>query len=175
MRISGRMQWQSGAPVFVRYGQADRLRRAGTPSSCPSAPARRSSARHWDGIAERSRRWAAVRDWASGYFLKSSRAPELLDAIQRVLKGNRYLSPQFADRQTQEFIRDPRLDRENQLTVRQREVLQLLSEGYTMKEAAARLCVCMRTVAFHKYEIMNSLVNYISAYSVVFRQPSSVV
>jgi len=97
---------------------------------------------------------AAVRDWASGYFLKSSRGPELLDAIQRVLKGNRYFSPQFADRQMQEFIRDPRPDRENQLTVRQREVLQLLSEGFTMKEAAAKLCVCMRTVAFHKYEIM---------------------
>ena len=97
---------------------------------------------------------AAVRDWASGYFLKSSRGPELLDAIQQVLKGDRYLSPLFADRQMQEFVRDPRPDRENQLTVRQREVLQLLSEGYSMKEAAAKLCVCMRTVAFHKYEIM---------------------
>jgi DNA-binding NarL/FixJ family response regulator len=97
---------------------------------------------------------AAIRDWASGYFLKSSRGPELLDAIQQVLKGNRYLSPQFAERQMQEFVRDPRPNRENQLTVRQREVLQLLSEGYSMKEAAAKLCVCMRTVAFHKYEIM---------------------
>jgi DNA-binding NarL/FixJ family response regulator len=97
---------------------------------------------------------AAVRDWASGYFLKSSSGPELLDAIQQVLKGSRYLSPQFADRQMQEFVRDPRPGRENLLTVRQREVLQLLSEGYTMKEAAAKLCVCMRTVAFHKYEIM---------------------
>ena len=54
----------------------------------------------------------------------------------------------------QEFIRDPRPDRENQLTLRQREVLQLLCEGYTMKETAAQLGVCLRTVAFHKYEIM---------------------
>jgi DNA-binding NarL/FixJ family response regulator len=97
---------------------------------------------------------AAVRGWASGYFLKSSRGPELLKAIQQVLRGDRYLSPQFANRQMEEFIRDPRPHRENQLTVRQREVLQLLSEGYSMKEAAAKLCVCMRTVAFHKYEIM---------------------
>ena len=97
---------------------------------------------------------AAIRDWASGYFLKSSRGPELLEAIREVLKGNRYLSPQFANRQMEEFVRDPRPDHNKQLTMRQREVLQLLSEGRSMKEAAAELGVCMRTVAFHKYEIM---------------------
>ena len=96
----------------------------------------------------------ALRNWASGYLLKSCRGPELLEAIREVLNGNRCLSPQFANRQMEDFVRDPRLDQDKQLTIRQREVLQLLSEGYTMKEAAAKLCVCMRTVAFHKYEIM---------------------
>lgn len=97
----------------------------------------------------------AIRDWASGYFLKSSRGPELLDAIREVLKGNRYLSPQFATRQMEEFVRGPRRERDKQLTTRQREVLQLLSEGRTMKEVAGELCVSVATVAFHKYEIMH--------------------
>jgi DNA-binding NarL/FixJ family response regulator len=96
----------------------------------------------------------AIRNWASGYFLKCSRGPELLEAIKEVLRGNRYLSPQFANRKMEEFVRDPRPDRDKQLTTRQREVLQLLSEGRGMKEAAAELGVCMRTIAFHKYEIM---------------------
>ena len=54
----------------------------------------------------------------------------------------------------EEFIRDPRPDREKSLTRRQREVLQLLAEGRTPKETAAILNITMRTVFFHKYQIM---------------------
>jgi DNA-binding NarL/FixJ family response regulator len=97
----------------------------------------------------------ALRNWASGYFLKTSTGQELLRAIREVLRGGKFLAPQFAVRQTEEFVRDPRLGREKHMTLRQREVLQLLSEGLSMKEVAAELRVTTRTVAFHKYEIMD--------------------
>jgi DNA-binding NarL/FixJ family response regulator len=59
-----------------------------------------------------------------------------------------------ANRLLEDFVRDPRTDRIKHLTPRQREVLQLLAEGRTMKEVAAVLNVTTRTVAFHKYRIM---------------------
>jgi DNA-binding NarL/FixJ family response regulator len=71
-----------------------------------------------------------------------------------VLKGKQYVTPRIAKRQLEEFVRDPRPNRVKSLTARQREVLQLLGEGRSMKEAAAELQVATRTVAFHKYRIM---------------------
>ena len=96
----------------------------------------------------------ALRTWANGYVLKSSGAPELIQSIREVLRGNRYVSARIAKRQQQEFVRDPKCDRAKNLTARQREVLQLLAEGCTMKEAAYMLDVATRTIAFHKYRIM---------------------
>jgi DNA-binding NarL/FixJ family response regulator len=96
----------------------------------------------------------ALRDWASGYLLKNSAGSELVKAIGDVLKGKQYVTPRIAKRQLEEFIRDPRPARAKSLTARQREVLQLLGEGRSMKEAAAELQVATRTVAFHKYRIM---------------------
>lgn len=96
---------------------------------------------------------AALRGWASGYFLKTSTGAELVKAIREVLRGEQYLSPTFRTREMDEFIRDP-LGQIKHLTTRQREVLQLLAEGRTMKEAAAVLNLSIRTVAFHKYGIM---------------------
>jgi DNA-binding NarL/FixJ family response regulator len=97
----------------------------------------------------------AVMSWASGYFLKTSTSEELVLAIRKVLSGGKFMAPQFSMRQTEDFIRDPRLGRQKHMTLRQREVLQLLSEGLSMKEVAAELQVTARTVAFHKYEIMD--------------------
>jgi DNA-binding NarL/FixJ family response regulator len=96
----------------------------------------------------------AVGTWASGYFLKTSPGPELLRAIREVLRGGKYMAPQFARRSAEEFVRDPREIRPRPLTDRQREVLQLLTEGRSMKEVAAELKITLRTVGFHKYEIM---------------------
>jgi DNA-binding NarL/FixJ family response regulator len=53
------------------------------------------------------------------------------------------------------FVQDPRTEHKKRLTSRQREVLQLLAEGRTMKEAADVLHVTARTIAFHKYKIMD--------------------
>jgi DNA-binding NarL/FixJ family response regulator len=96
----------------------------------------------------------ALREWASGYLLKTSIGSELLRAITTVLRGERYLTSLLAKRETEEFIRNPMLAPVKPLTNRQREVLQLLAEGHSMKEVGAVLKVSTRTVAFHKYHIM---------------------
>ena len=97
---------------------------------------------------------AALHKWASGYLLKKSAGSELVKAIREVLKGNSYVTPQVAQRMFDDFVRDPRRDRVKTLTHRQREVLQLLAEGRAMKEVADLLHIATRTVAFHKYRIM---------------------
>lgn len=100
----------------------------------------------------------AMRAGASGYLLKTSAASELLHAIQAAMKGERYVTPKIEQAMKDAFIRDPEgkpLERE--LTARQREVLQLLAEGKSMKEAAEILRVTPRTIAFHKYQMMEDL------------------
>jgi DNA-binding NarL/FixJ family response regulator len=96
----------------------------------------------------------AMRLWASGYLLKNAAASELVKAIREVLRGRMYVAARFAQRLQDEFVRNPRQAPKRELTSRQREVLQLLVEGRTMKEAADALRVTQRTVAFHKYQIM---------------------
>lgn len=96
----------------------------------------------------------ALRHWASGYLLKKSAGSELIKAIGEVLKGKSYVTPKLAQHLLNEFIRDPRPHENKTLTLRQREVLQLLAEGRTMKQAAVALDLTPRTVAFHKYRIM---------------------
>jgi DNA-binding NarL/FixJ family response regulator len=97
---------------------------------------------------------SALRQWASGYLLKKCASWELAQAIREVLKGNSYVTPSVAKKLDEEFVRDPRLDRRKQLTPRQREILQLLAEGCSMNRAGAILNISTRTVAFHKYRIM---------------------
>jgi DNA-binding NarL/FixJ family response regulator len=100
----------------------------------------------------------AMRCGASGYLLKSSAASELMQAIQMVLKGKSYVTPQIARGMQKAFINDPRPKaRTKTLTPRQREVVQLLAEGKSMKEVASVLNVTPRTVAFHKYRVMEEL------------------
>ncbi len=97
----------------------------------------------------------AMGKWASGYLLKKSAGSELLKAVRDVLLGLRYVTPAVnMDRLECAGTRENKADCGKKLTQRQREVLQLLAEGHTMKEAAAILHVATRTVAFHKYRIM---------------------
>jgi len=101
----------------------------------------------------------AFRCGASGYLLKTCAASELIIAVREVLRGKSYLSPIIA-RDTVDFLlrQDKKLIEEGQrLTERQREVLQLLAEGKCMKEVASVLNLTTRTVAFHKYRIMEVL------------------
>ncbi len=99
----------------------------------------------------------AMRIGASAYLLKGSAASELFRAIQEAVLGGTYLTPK---------VRTPHaigVDRSSSngakgagLTYRQREVLQLLAEGHSMKQVAQMLEVTARTVAFHKYGIMKA-------------------
>jgi DNA-binding NarL/FixJ family response regulator len=96
----------------------------------------------------------ALQHWASSYLLKKSASIELDQAISEVLRGRSYVTPAMAQKLMDEFIRDPHPTRAKELTLRQRQVLQLLAEGNSMKEAAAVLNIAVRTIAFHKYRIM---------------------
>jgi DNA-binding NarL/FixJ family response regulator len=96
----------------------------------------------------------ALREWASGFLLKKCAGTELVFAIREVLAGNTYITSRITRQLEHEFIRNPDTPCDKVLTRRQREVLQLLAEGLTMKEAADTLSLTARTVAFHKYSIM---------------------
>ena len=101
----------------------------------------------------------AFRAGASGYLLKHSAAKELLQAIQEVLKGASYLSPRITSGAVSALLRggNPESDKARELTPRQREVIQLLAEGRSMKEIADVLTISLRTVAAHKYRVMEML------------------
>jgi len=100
----------------------------------------------------------AMRAGASAYLLKKSAASELFRAIQNALKGKKYVTPKIARGMQQSFIRNPQgRSIKKTLTTRQREVIQLLAEGKSMKEAADCLDLTPRTVAFHKYRVMEEL------------------
>ena len=100
----------------------------------------------------------AFRRKASGYLLKDSAASELTTAIRQALQGRSYVSPLIArdmlDRASSAFAGDTG---GRELSSREREVLQLLAEGKSMKEVAALLEISPKTVEFHKYRIMGLL------------------
>jgi DNA-binding NarL/FixJ family response regulator len=100
----------------------------------------------------------AFRVGASGYLLKRSAASELLLAVREVVNQRYYITPLMTKDLVGSLVHDSPVRRPvHQLTSRQREVLQLLAEGRSMKEVAAVLNVSARTVAFHKYRIMETL------------------
>jgi DNA-binding NarL/FixJ family response regulator len=100
----------------------------------------------------------ALRLGASGYLLKNSQQDELLLAVHNAIRGTSYVTPQISRAMEQNFIRDPRpVDRPRELSDRQREVLQMLAEGRSMKEIAYILQISLRTVRFHKYRLMEEL------------------
>jgi DNA-binding NarL/FixJ family response regulator len=100
----------------------------------------------------------AFRAGGSGFLLKNSAASELLQAIREVSHGRSYLTPLATQGLVDVFLHNPAsAPRPVELSPRQREVLQLLAEGYTMKEIARILEITPRTVAFHKYSMMEAI------------------
>jgi DNA-binding NarL/FixJ family response regulator len=100
----------------------------------------------------------AFRRHASGYLLKDSAASELTTAIRQALQGRSYVSPAIARAMVDETSApQPLQSAPRDLSAREREVLQLLAEGKSMKEVAALLAISPRTVEFHKYRIMELL------------------
>jgi DNA-binding NarL/FixJ family response regulator len=100
----------------------------------------------------------AFRAGASAFLMKQAAGFELIEAIEKVLKGGRYVTPRAAKGLTSISLREPK-SREHAPgpSGREREVIQLLAEGRTMKEAASVLKITTRTVAAHKYHAMELL------------------
>ncbi|MBZ5657077.1 MAG: response regulator transcription factor [Acidobacteriia bacterium] len=103
----------------------------------------------------------ALRSGASGYLLKDTPAPRLLHALREIHRGERVLSPQVATPSHDkaipgnELLRFPH--RRTTLTLREREVMKLLAEGHTVRQAAGVLGVSIKTVEAHKFNLMRKL------------------
>jgi DNA-binding NarL/FixJ family response regulator len=119
----------------------------------------------------------AFRAGASAFLLKQSAALELTEAIRQVLKGGTYVTPRISEGLSNISLRPPK-DREHahEPTPRQREVIQLLAEGRSMKQVADALHITPRTVAEHKYKVMellqlksnSDLVQYAIKHGIIF-------
>jgi DNA-binding NarL/FixJ family response regulator len=103
----------------------------------------------------------AFRVGGKGYLLKGCEASEVLTAIHEVLKGRSYVTPLVTKETLSSLLqsaeRGASSRRGAQLTGRQRQVLQLLTEGRTTKEMARLLSISVRTVEFHKSRLMEEL------------------
>ena len=102
---------------------------------------------------------SALEAGALGYVLKHSAPSELTTAVRKVLRGKTYITPLLEG----EIMLSPkkgsveRREESSHLTKRQREVLQLLAEGYLAKEIASMLNISTRTVEYHKYQMMKDV------------------
>ena len=99
---------------------------------------------------------------AAGYLLKQTAAVDLLKAIREAQKGNAYFSPVVAKRlrdQCREVLGGGHAARrrEDYLTTREAEVLQLIAEGRANKQIASELCISIKTVEKHRQQVMNKL------------------
>ena len=104
--------------------------------------------------------WQALKAGAAGYLLKKAATAELQATLERVRGGEIYLSREIASRFLEKFplqqivhSRSP-LD---QLTSRQREILQLIAEGQNTKEIAVLLKLSPKTVEYHRMQLMDRL------------------
>jgi DNA-binding NarL/FixJ family response regulator len=93
----------------------------------------------------------------AAYLLKRSAGSELLTAIREAMRHRSYVTPLVTEGMLGALMHSHQETSAPQLTARQREVLQLLAEGKSMKEVASILNVAPRTVAFHKYRMMEQL------------------
>ena len=111
---------------------------------------------------------------ASGYLLKSSSAPDFLAGLRAAAQGRRALSARLAGGRP-EALPAPSAGPRGRLSPRAREVVRLLAEGHSMKQAAAALGIATRTVAFHKYGAMHALAIRSSAELVRFAVDSGML
>lgn len=100
----------------------------------------------------------ALQAGASAFVLKNSKSSELLQALRNVLKGTRYVAPEIQRSMGAIFVQDPKaVGRPQHLTDRQREVLQMLAEGCSLRGISEALRISYRTVRFHKARIREEL------------------
>jgi DNA-binding NarL/FixJ family response regulator len=97
---------------------------------------------------------------ASGYILKKASTRELVSAIQAVMQGEAFLCPSAAKQVLDEYTKQDTVTKQtkqNLLTNRELEVLNLVAEGKTSKEIADLLSISVRTVKTHRQHIMKKL------------------
>ena len=102
----------------------------------------------------------ALKAGATGYILKKAATAELSNALQRVARGEIYLSQEISKRLVKKFLLKGIAERKSpleQLTGRQREILQLIAEGQNTKGIADILNVSPKTVEYHRMNLMNDL------------------
>ena len=100
----------------------------------------------------------ALQAGASAFVLKNALPSELLKAIRDALRGVSYVAPEIKRAMNEIFVRDPRaVERRQHLTDRQREVLQMLAEGRSLREISDKLQISYRTVKFHKSRMMEEV------------------
>ena len=99
----------------------------------------------------------AFRAGASAYLLKRSAGSELSTAIQDVMQGRSYITPLVAEGLVKALLTFNTQHPEPQLTAQQKQVLQLVAEGRSMKDVAAVLNLAPRAVAAQKYQLMRQL------------------
>ncbi len=104
--------------------------------------------------------WRALKAGAAGYLLKKAATAELASALQRVARGENYLSQEISTRLPKSFPLDGVANRKSpleQLTGRQREILQLIAEGQNTKGIAEILKVSPKTIEYHRLKLMDCL------------------
>jgi len=104
--------------------------------------------------------WHALKAGASGYLLKKSAVAELATALERVVGGEIYLSKEISDRLVKKLPLHQIAHKKSpleQLTDRQREILQLIAEGQTTKAIALILNISAKTVEYHRAQLMDRL------------------
>jgi len=98
---------------------------------------------------------------ASGYLIKDSAMTDLVSAIRCVYQGDSYLSPSISKKVIEEYIRRAETEEEKSpyeiLSLREREILQLIAEGHSIPQIASLLCISKKTVEAHKNHIMEKL------------------
>ena len=94
---------------------------------------------------------------ACGYLLKQSAMDELQQAIQTVMAGKTYITPEIAGVVIQEYVQMKKGADREELTAKEREVLQLIAEGLSTKEIALKLSVSVPTIETHRQHIMAKL------------------
>lgn len=99
----------------------------------------------------------ALKQGAAGYLNKQSAPEELLNAVQTLLAGRRYISAELADRLADDLLRDSNKPPHEELSVREYQVMLLLASGKIQKEIAAELCLSAKTVSTYHTRILKKL------------------
>jgi len=119
----------------------------------------------------------AIAAGASGFVLKQSASAELISAVHAALAGKTYVTPELAGEALEDLLRgpEPASDPLAALTLRQREILQLVAEGRSAKQIASTLSISTRTVESHKYHLMETLALHSNAELALFAQKHGLV